>query len=77
VIGHRLKSSFNSYLLFAMPRYIVMYYMRSFPANIFKLQPHYLEVFICTVFLGIQVGVIYLQKQYGARAIVPKFMHMS
>jgi len=27
--------------------------------------------------LGVQVGVIYLQKEYGARAIVPKFMHIS
>jgi len=42
IIGHRLKNEFNSYLLFAIPRYIVMYYMRAFPANIFKLKPHYL-----------------------------------
>ena len=54
-----------------------MYYMRAFPMNIFRLQPHYLEVFVCTLLLGVQVGVIYLQKEHGARAIVPKFMHMS
>lgn len=62
VIGHRLKNEFNPYLLFAMPRYIVMFYMRAFPANIFKLQPHYLEVLLCTILLGVQVGIIYLQR---------------
>ena len=61
-IGHRLKSEFNHYLMFSIPRYVVLYYMRSFPANIFKLQPHYIEVFFCTLILGIQIGIIYLQK---------------
>ena len=60
-----------------MPRYIIMFYMRSFPANIFKLQPHYLEVLLCVALLGIQIGILYLQKEYGVRAIMPKFMHIS
>jgi hypothetical protein len=77
IIGHRLKNEFNSYLLFALPRYIILYYMRCFPANIFNLQPHYLEVLLCTILLSIQIIIIYLMKQYGVRAIMPKFMHIS
>ena len=62
IIGHRLKHQFNHFLLFTLPRYMIMYYMRAFPANIFHLQPHYLEVLFCTILLGIQVTVLYLQK---------------
>lgn len=49
-------------MLFSMPRYITLFYMRSFPGNIFKLEPHYLEILACTIILGGQIGIIYLQK---------------
>jgi hypothetical protein len=50
-------------------------YLRLYQYNIFELESDFTIFAICFLILLLQCGLLFLQMKYGARSIVPKFLH--
>lgn len=48
--------------------------MRCFPLNIFGLKPNYILGLGIVVLVGLQLGLLWLQKIYGPKKVFPRFM---
>lgn len=74
-IGSKVNYSFESVIAFAYPRLIPILYARFFGLNsLFILEPQYLFCFIILKFSFIFAALLFIQKKYGARSILPKFL---
>lgn len=79
--GQKISYSLQSILLFCSPRYIILvivlliqFYLRLVDGNIFHLKPDYLLCLGCALLLGAQIALLAIQKQFGARSILPNFL---
>lgn len=49
-------------------------YLKCFPYNIFELRPNYPLGFGCLLIVGCQFGLLWVQKIYGPKKVLPRFM---
>ena len=62
----------NYIVYFAGLKYLVFYYMRGCPNNIFNIEFHYLVPTFGLACLLLTVGILYFQEAMGAAFIIPK-----
>ncbi len=49
-------------------------YMKCCPENFLELKPMYLNMFLITITISIEIGILYLQKVLGPKTLIPRFM---
>lgn len=74
-MGSKVNYSLQSILTYSFPRLIPILYLRFFGMNsLFLFETRYL---FCLTIIGMSLicsSVLFLQKKYGARSILPKFL---
>ncbi len=69
---------YNEFLLYrfliVVIKFIIQLYLKCFPYNIFNLKPNYVLGFGCLLIVGCQFALLWVQKIYGPKKILPKFL---
>lgn len=74
-IGNKVNYSFESILAFAYPRLIPILYAKFFGVkSLFILQPCYIFCLVILISALAFSSLLFIQKKYGARSILPKFL---
>ena len=56
----------------SLTRLYLPIYLKGFNGNIFDLKPSYLKVYLLVIITLIEIIILFLQKTFGARTILPK-----
>ena len=63
----------RSYIFYnSVSKLFLPLYIKGYDGNIFNLKPSYIKVYIIVLIIFIQMIILFLQKTFGARAILPK-----
>lgn len=74
-LGNKVHYSVESILTYGYPRLIVILYVRFFGKNsVFLLEPKFVFCFCILAFAILASSALLVQKKYGARSILPKFL---
>ena len=71
--GIKITYDLKWLVLWLVPRVLVVVPPRAF-SRVFLLEPNLLFVCACFLAVGFQVLLLNLQKTYGSRSILPKFL---
>ena len=79
--GHRPDISSPYYKKFLSVRFLIIViffyiqiYLKCFPWNVFELAPNYFLGLACIALVGFQFFLLWIQKQYGPKKVLPKFL---
>ena len=71
--GIKITYDLKWMMLFLVPRVLIILPIRIF-SRVFLLENSYSFAIFCLLLVVFQVGLLYLQKDYGSRSILPKFL---
>ena len=60
--------------LFVVLISFIQLYLKCFPYNYFEFRPNYILSFGCMILIGCQFALLWIQKNYGPRKVLPKFL---
>lgn len=74
VTGKRPNPNSIYYNEFLLYRFLLILYLKCFPYNIFGLKPNYVLGLGCLLIVACQFGLLWIQKIYGPKKVLPKFL---
>ena len=72
VINSRPPMSRMYIICLSLGRLYIPLYIKGLDGNIFDLKPSYLKVYLLVIITSIEIVILFLQKSFGARTILPK-----
>lgn len=71
--GRKMQIDTDFMKLF-LPRFALVLYLKGFSRNVFSLEPSYTCCIGMLLMLGVMMGLLFIQRQYGTRIVFPKFL---